>query len=145
MSSAVRLLPFLFVFLCMYSGISAQSKSEQKILDVLENQENAGNTGDLDKFMIGYWESDSLMFIGKSGLTYGYNNTLKNYKRSYPDKAAMGKLEFTILKMEKLGSKNYLVVGKWLLTRKEDAPNGHFSLIWRKIKGEWVIVADHSS
>jgi ketosteroid isomerase-like protein len=38
------------------------------------------------------------------------------------------------------------VIGKFFLTRpqKGDA-SGHFSLLWRKIKGQWLIVADHSS
>ena len=45
---------------------------------ILQNQTVAWNKGDLDAFMVGYWKSDSLVFMGKSGPTYGYKNTLAN-------------------------------------------------------------------
>ena len=70
---------------------SAQSKDETAIRQILDTQTKAWNKGDLDGFMKGYWENDSLMFIGKSGVTYGWKNTLENYKKGYPDTAAMGK------------------------------------------------------
>ena len=95
--------------------------------------------------MKGYWENDSLRFIGKSGITYGWNNTLANYKRGYPDTAAMGKLQFTILVVKKLSSRYYEVVGKWYLKRSIGDASGHYTLLLRKIKGSWVIVSDHSS
>jgi uncharacterized protein (TIGR02246 family) len=124
------------------------AKDQQAILDILSRQQAAWNAGNLEAFMKGYWESDSLMFIGSRGLTYGWQATLSNYQRSYPDRASMGKLKFDILKVKKLGKKSALVVGKWQLQRdakdKEDL-SGHFSLTWRKLKGGWVIVADHSS
>lgn len=95
--------------------------------------------------MQGYWQSDSLMFIGKSGVTRGWQATLDNYKRGYPDRAAMGTLTFTLVSMQPTGSKSALVVGKWHLARTEGDLQGHFSLLWKKLKGKWVIVADHSS
>ena len=85
------------------------------------------------------------MFIGKSGVTYGWENTLKNYKRGYPDTAAMGKLEFTLIDIRKLSSKYYHVTGKWKLKRSIGDLQGHFTLLLRKIKGQWKIVSDHSS
>ena len=122
-----------------------QSKNEQAIRSVLQDQSMAWNKGDLENFMVGYWENDSLMFIGKSGITYGWKNTLDNYKKGYPDTAAMGKLRFTILHIKKLSNKYYQVIGKWELTRSIGDISGHFSLLFRKIRGSWVIVADHSS
>ncbi len=62
--------------------------------------------------MNGYWESDSLKFIGKNGITYGYDATLERYKKSYPDVQAMGKLKFDILSMKKLDKKHVFVIGK---------------------------------
>ena len=96
--------------------------------------------------MAGYWKSDSLVFIGKSGLTYGFDKTLANYKKNYPDKATMGILEFDIKKVEKINRKVYFVIGKWHLTRKEKGDiGGHYSLIFKRIKGIWTIISDHSS
>lgn len=115
------------------------------IRTVLQTQTEAWNRGDLDAFMIGYWESDSLKFIGKNGMKQGWETTLANYRKNYPDKAAMGKLSFQIISIEKLGSQHAFVVGKWMLEREKDTPQGHFTLLWKKINGKWVIIADHSS
>src|SRR5690349_24674547 len=95
------------VLLLCFISISdmAQSKDEAAVIKVLDEQNAAWNRGDIDGFMKGYWENDSLMFVGKSGVTYGWANTLKNYKKGYPDTAAMGKLIFTNIKIKKLSSK----------------------------------------
>jgi len=127
------------------STVFAQDKNARAILKLLDTQTAAWNKGDLQGFMKGYWENDSLRFIGKSGITYGWDNTLANYKRGYPDTAAMGKLQFTILVVKKLSSRYYEVVGKWYLKRSIGDANGHYTLLLRKIKGSWVIVSDHSS
>ena len=121
------------------------SQDEQAIRKVLAEQSAAWNRGDKEAFMMGYWQSDSLMFIGKSGVTYGWQNTLDNYKKGYPDTAAMGKLEFTLLEVKRLSAIYFFVVGKWYLKRSIGDVSGHFTLLWRKVKGKWVIVADHSS
>ncbi len=126
-------------------NVIAQSKAEKEIRTILDRQAADWNRGDLDAFMIGYWESDKLQFIGSSGVTYGWQATLDNYKRGYPDKSAMGQLSFDIISVDKLSRKSYMVVGKFTLVREKDTPTGHFLLVWKKIKGEWVIIADHSS
>jgi ketosteroid isomerase-like protein len=113
---------------------------------VLQAQTAAWNRGDAAGFMQGYWQSDSLVFIGKRGLTYGWQATLDNYRRSYPDAAAMGQLTFSNLHITPLGADAAHVVGKWHLTRPAAGDlEGHFLLVFRKLKGQWVIVADHSS
>lgn len=125
----------------------AQTRDEKQILSILDNQTKNWNCGDLKSFMKGYWQNDSLMFIGKSGITYGYEQTLASYRKSYPDMDAMGELNFTIIKMTKLAGDAYFVVGKWHLKRDEKQGDlqGHYTLLFKKIKGQWVIVADHSS
>jgi hypothetical protein len=85
------------------------------------------------------------MFIGKSGITYGWNNTLSNYKKGYPDVTTMGKLSFTLLKIKRLSGKFYYVVGKWFLKRTIGDVGGYFNLLFQKVNGEWLIIADHSS
>jgi ketosteroid isomerase-like protein len=123
----------------------AQSKDETAIRSLLAKQTEAWNRGDVVNFMDGYWESDSLMFIGKSGVTRGWANTLNNYKKGYPDTAAMGKLSFNILTVKKLSKEYYFVVGKWFLKRSIGDVGGHYTLLFRKINKHWVIIADHSS
>ena len=137
------LILFILIGCCLVSP--AQKNARQKILTLLDTQTQAWNRGDLEDFMKGYWENDSLRFIGKSGITYGYNNTLNNYKRGYPDTAAMGQLQFTILVVKKLSPRYCEVVGKWYLKRSIGDAHGNFTLLFRKIKGVWKIIADHTS
>ncbi len=133
----------VFLFVPMM-GLS-QSKDERQILSVLSKQTAAWNQGDFDQFMVGYLHTDSLMFIVKSGITYGYAATLSNYKKSYSGADKMGKLSFEILHLKKLGRKHYLVVGKWSLKRTAGDVGGYYTLTFEKQNNGWVIVADHSS
>ncbi|WP_324670692.1 nuclear transport factor 2 family protein [Hymenobacter sp. GOD-10R] len=120
--------------------------SRQAISQVLATQTAAWNRGDVAGFMQGYWHSDSLVFIGKRGLTYGWQPTLDNYRRNYPDAAAMGQLTFSNLHITPLGAEVAQVVGRWHLTRPAAGDlEGHFLLVFRRVEGHWVIVADHSS
>ena len=107
-------------------------------------QEESWNRGDITGFMTYYWNNDSLKFIGSKGITYGWKKTLDNYIKSYPDKAAMGILKFTIIEASQLSKSNIYVIGKWELT-KEKPVGGYFTLLWKKINNQWVIVSDHTS
>ncbi|AIZ63910.1 L-asparaginase [Hymenobacter sp. DG25B] len=125
---------------------SRPAAMRQDIAKVLSTQTAAWNRGDVAGFMQGYWQSDSLVFIGKKGLTYGWQPTLDNYRRSYPDAAAMGQLTFSNLHIQPLSSTAAHVIGKWHLARPSLGDlEGHFLLVMRRIHGRWVVVADHSS
>lgn len=132
-------------FLAMVFSICAQSKDEKEILQILDEQTVEWNKGDLDNFMKGYWNNDSLMFVGKSGVTYGYQNTLNHYKETYNSADKMGKLSFDILQLKRLSNEYVMVLGKWFLKRNAGDANGYYTLLFRKIKGKWMIVSDHSS
>jgi ketosteroid isomerase-like protein len=151
MALRTYLIPFLLIGVLLQScGEQGEkpnyAQSEVKIAEIMHNQQNAWNDGDLVSFMNGYWESDSLVFLGKSGVNNGWQKTLENYQMSYPNIEAMGQLQFSNLSYKPLGHMHYLVIGKWYLTRDslEDL-SGHYSLIWEKINGKWVIITDHSS
>lgn len=130
----------------IFISLATYAQSDEKIiLDILDRQTKAWNNGDIEGFMKGYWENDSLMYMGKSGVTYGYHNTMNRYKKNYSDTTIMGKLKFTILHVNRLSKDVFQVIGKFHLTRTIGDAEGHYSLIFRRIKGEWVIVSDHSS
>jgi ketosteroid isomerase-like protein len=137
----------IFLFLATASISMAQTPADrQTILAILDRQTFDWNAGLVEKFMRGYWQSDSLTFVGKAGITKGYAATLANYKKRYPDRASMGTLHFDILKFEFPAPGVAYVIGKWELKRpKIGDANGHYTLLWRKIKDKWVIVSDHSS
>ena len=121
------------------------NKNEKAIRTLLAAQTKAWNEGNLADFMEGYLPSDSLLFVGKSGPTYGFNNTLNNYKKGYPDTASMGKLTFTLLALTPIEKKHYRVLGKWSLQRSKGDVSGYFTLLFQKIKGKWFVIQDHSS
>jgi ketosteroid isomerase-like protein len=134
------------LFLLSFSlQLSAQNADVKAIQKLLQTQSEAWNRGDIDNFMVGYWNNDSLLFIGKSGLKYGYQTTLANYKKSYPDLASMGQLSFELFKINVLSKDYAFVVGKWFLKRTVGDIGGHFDLLLKKINQQWVIIADHSS
>ncbi|GAB2942039.1 nuclear transport factor 2 family protein [Hymenobacter coalescens] len=119
---------------------------EQQIRAVLATQAAAWNRGDIPAYMQGYWQSDSLLFIGKNGPQRGWQRTLANYRRSYPDAAAMGQLDFAQLRIRPLSPDAAHVTGRWHLARPQKGDlQGWFTLVFRKLDGRWVIVADHSS
>ncbi len=119
-----------------------ESKVKSKLLQIMHIQEKAWSKGDINLFMQGYWQSDSLKFVGSHGINFGWKTTLKNYKESYPNTKTMGKLHFEIDYIEKLSSDTYYLIGRYTLIRENDKPSGYFNLIWRKINGKWKIVTD---
>lgn len=141
---------FLFTFIFSWQAFgqvktAANLPNETAIRALLAAQTKAWNNGDIVNFMEGYLPSDSLLFVGKSGPTYGFNNTLNNYKKGYPDTAAMGKLTFTLLSLSPIQKKHYRVLGKWELKRNKGDLSGYFTLLLEKIKGKWFVIQDHSS
>ena len=138
-------LKWLLLFSLISLFANSQSKDEKEIRQLLTTQTQSWNRGDIEGFMQTYWKSDSLMFIGKSGVHFGWQETLNNYKKAYPDTTAMGKLSFDIIRVKKLSPDYYYVVGKWMLKRTIGDLSGHYDLLLKKIKGKWYIIADHSS
>ena len=124
------------------------SQNNNDIAEVAENmkkQEIAWNKADIEGFMAYYWKSDSLKFIGSKGITYGWQKTLDNYKMAYPGQEAMGILTFENNTIERLSTDKIFVIGKWRLKKKDSGTGGYYTLLWKKIKGKWVIVVDHTS
>lgn len=119
--------------------------SKKEITDMMLQQAKDWSNGNIEAFMNGYQKTDSLRFIGGRGITYGWQQTLENYKKGYPDKAHTGTLTFDLLDFDRLAENVYLVIGKYHLERSIGNADGIFSVILKKIDGEWKIIADHSS
>ncbi len=97
----------LLSFSCTQQTNSKTTK--ESIEEQMKEQEICWNNGDLKCFMQYYWKSDSLTFIGKSGINYGWEKTLNNYLSAYKTKDEMGILHFKNLIIEEL-SPNYTYV-----------------------------------
>jgi len=143
-----KILLYTFTLFICFPAISQEKlsgKDKEAILKVFQMTEYAWNECDIDKFMEGYWKSDKLVFVGAGGPTYGWEATRKRYHTSYPDLPAMGKLAFEVLDIYKIDAKTAILIVKFHLSRSIGDVSGHYTLVWQKIDGKWVIICDHSS
>jgi ketosteroid isomerase-like protein len=142
----VKKLIYLICILCLIISCtnSKEQHDEKAILEVLETQQIAWSNNDIEGFMQGYWKSDSLKFYGSRGITKGWQQTLDNYKKRYPTKEHSGTLNFKINDISKINDGVYFVMGEYHLTRKVGNADGIFMIIFKKINGEWKIIADTS-
>ena len=140
----MRKLFLIFIALLLTFPLAAQDKSV--IEEIMKRQEGHWNAGNIEAFMEDYWKSPELKFIGKNGVTKGWEATRERYLRTYPDRATMGTLSFDIREIDFLSDSTAWVLGKWSLSRPEKGDiGGYFTLIFKKINNKWVIVSDHTS
>lgn len=122
-----------------------QDADRKAIQGVLQAQQVAWNRGDVDAFVVGYWQSPELTFSGSTGVSRGWNSVLARYKKNYPDRATMGVLDFSELEFRFLGPDAALVLGKWHLQREKGDVGGVFTLVWQRFPEGWKIIHDHTS
>jgi ketosteroid isomerase-like protein len=127
------------------SRVEDRAVERRAIEQVLGEQEVAWNAGNVEKFMEGYWHSPELTFSGSSGVSRGWDGVLARYKKSYPDRATMGQLDFSELEFRFLGSDAALVLGRWHLKRDKGDIGGVFSLVWQRFPEGWKVIHDHTS
>lgn len=139
-----KLVTFL-LFVIAFNANAQKITDKKAILNLLEQQRSDWNKGDVEAYMQGYLKSDSLLFVGKNGPTYGWQKTLENYKKGYPDKSSMGFLTFGIRKIDLLTKDTAFVLGSWHLKREKDELKGYFTLLLKKVNGNWKVIVDHSS
>ncbi|RQO30805.1 DUF4440 domain-containing protein [Taibaiella sp. KBW10] len=138
-----KLLVGLCLLLC-YIPSFAQG-NEKEIKAMLLQQQEAWNAGNVAQYMNGYWRNDSVAFISKNKTTYGWDNVLHNYQKSYPDKATMGVLTFSDLSLHRIADNQYFVLGAWALKRAKGDVGGRFHLLYQFIDGQWLIVMDYTN
>jgi ketosteroid isomerase-like protein len=149
LSALLVVFAFSGVFLLVERGLARvrEQRAPNLIRAVLSAQEAAWNAGDLDGFMAGYWKSEELKFLSGNDVTTGWQATHDRYHKRYKGEGKeMGKLKFDTLDLDVVSSDVAIVRGKWALTMTDNSnPHGLFTLLFRRIDGEWVIVSDHTS
>lgn len=121
-----------------------QVEDVEGIKKVLHKSAEDWSAGNIEAFMDAYWKSEKLLFIGKNGITYGWQQTLNNYKKGYPTKEYTGELTFKILNVSFLAKNVYLLTGEYHLKRNVGNADGIYTLIFKKIDNKWLIISDHS-
>ena len=136
---------FLIVSTTTISSQNIKEKDSLQILTVLETQRQAWNNFDIDEFMQGYLKSDKLVFSGSNGPIYGWNFVKDRYLKTYSSNELMGYLDFEINDLFLISKKVALLLGKFNIKRDNENLSGYFTLVFKKIKGNWYIVSDHTS
>lgn len=142
-----------FVFGCRSAGPS-QTLSESyvdsardQIVSLLMSQQDDWNAGDIESFMSGYVQSDSLRFASGNTIIYGWDDTIDRYYKTYDSREKMGRLAFTLIQVDVLSLDRAIVFGRFHLSRSEDVgdASGLFTLLLKKESDGWLISADHTS
>lgn len=125
----------------------ARPAESAAIVATLNRQAGDWNRGDLDAFAKGYKNSPDILFIGQT-IRRGYDQMLAGYRKSFPNRAAMGKLMFSTLEVQPLDEHFATVTGRFDLERTAagggDA-SGHFMLVVEKTSDGWKIVRDDTT
>jgi len=123
--------------------LGTSETEEDRIVSVLDAQEAAWNRGDIDGYMQSYWQSPDLRFASGGTVVRGWQATRDRYHARYSNRDLMGQLSTTDLEVSLFGLGDDAVAhGGWALERAGDHPSGLFTLILRKIDGEWKIISD---
>ena len=139
------LLFFLTISITSIYSQNIKEADSLKILNVLETQRIAWNNFDIDEFMQGYLKSDKLVFSGSSGPIYGWDFVKDRYLNTYSSNELMGYLDFEINDLFLITKKVAILLGKFNIKRDNENLSGYFTLVFKKIKGNWYIVSDHTS
>ena len=138
----------LFFSIVSFNTICSQNIKEKdslQILEVLETQRIAWNNYDINEFMKGYLKSDKLVFSGSNGPIYGWNFVKDRYLKIYSTKELMGYLNFEINDLFLISRRVAILLGKFNIKRTDEDLSGYFTLVFKKTKGNWYIVSDHTS
>jgi len=137
--------------LLILTGCASQSSSldsaEPLIREVLETQATQWNQGDIPAFMETYVKSDKLRFSSGGTVQRGWEATYQRYLTRYPNKDAMGRLEFEDFEIKVLSHDWAEVHGRYRLYRGEEYGNatGLFTLLMQNTDQGWKILHDHTS
>jgi ketosteroid isomerase-like protein len=131
----------------VHAGDTEEAKVARKaIQQVLNDQVESWNKGDLPGFMAGYLHSKELTYYSGNTVIHGWDALLERYQKRYKDEGKeMGKLTFKDLDIAVLSADAAVVRGRWQLMLAKETPGGLFTLLMRKTADGWRIVHDHTS
>ena len=146
-----KIIAFLIVLSsCKTSNEDTLSKAQidedtKDIKEVLFKQARDWSDASIDAFMEGYDKTPNLLFVGKNGMVKGWQQTLDGYKKRYPTKDHTGNLTFEVVNVQPINKDAYILVGKFFLKRNINNTSGIFTLVFKKVDGQWKVIADHTS
>lgn len=116
------------------------------IEQLLDEQRQAWNRGDLDGFLAAYESSDRLLFTSGTKIRRGFEETRDKYRERYGTATeTMGQLEFELLDVRGVGPRAAIVLGRYRLTATPEAGEGVFTIVLERQGDLWRIIHDHTS
>ncbi len=135
----------IVISLFVLTGTLRAETPEAAAKNVLEQQAEAWNRGDISGYMEGYWKSDSLVFTSGGTVNRGWKATYEKYAAKYDTPEKMGTLVFSDIEVTLVSENSAWVLGTWELLRASDRPHGIFTLVMKKFSDGWKIIHDHTS
>ncbi len=127
---------------CQVQPTVNEADIEAELLSILDSQDLAWSSGDIDAFMESYWKSPELRFASGGTIQRGWEGTKARYEARYPDASIMGTLVTGNHEIDVLSDKAAIVHGSWRLERDGAPASGLYTLLFKNIDGDWVIVSD---
>ena len=128
-----------------YSG-GRDRDTEPAVRAVLLGQQDAWNAGDLERFMVDYWDSDELTFFSGDTIERGPAAVLARYRKRYQSEGKeMGTLTFSDLDITPMGASDARARGRWKVVRSNETREGLFTLSLYRFRDGWKITHDHTS
>lgn len=126
----------------------AQSPEQTAVERAMADSAAGWNAGDVDRFMAIYSDDPQTSFVTATDLIRGKATMIGHYRAHYDfnDVAKRGTLSFTTADFRLLDPTHALYIARYKLTHPDGtSQQGPTSLIFRLEKGQWRIIADHSS
>ena len=135
----------LFVLIFLVSSASYGGDTATEIRQLLKEQDEAWNRGDLDGFIAPYDDTNHLVFVSSVVIRSAKELKERYEKRYKSGKADFGKLSFSDLQVEELAPGLARAWGRWTVEQDNKKSAGWFTLILQKKADQWRILHDHSS
>jgi uncharacterized protein (TIGR02246 family) len=131
-------------------GVMASHDPKKAIQAVLDEQIVAWNHGDLEGFMVGYWNSPDFVYLSNKQVVRGWQTMLDRYRQIFksPGEAQqqMGMLELQDTQITLLGKEAALVWGTFSVVNPDGKQRGGlYTLVMRKFPEGWRTVYDRTS
>ena len=103
---------------------------------------DAWNAGDVDGFLDGYYDSDSVRYVGGETVIRGKNNIVQHFR----SRGATGTLSLVHFEVDFISPEDAICFGQYhVVDDEEEIHEGYFTAHVRRIGDSWKIVSDHSS
>ena len=146
MRNTLLLAPLLLIAATACRSTRDDTPTTAEALRVFGDQQMSWNAGVLDEFVSkGYWNDEDLTLFSNGQIVNGYDAVLALYQERF-GQHELGKLSFAGFETVGLTDDLIVVRGQWNIDyQAQDDRRGLFTLVLRKIDGDWRIIHDHNS